>query len=79
VAKPYHPIFNRKGQALKTSNVNTFHYPVSNEWGTRTVNLSAYKTNVFIKFRITNGNGDLIYLDNIKIGDVRPNAKRRQI
>jgi D-alanyl-D-alanine carboxypeptidase len=68
--KTYHPIFNRRGQALKTSNVITFHYPVSDEWGTRTINLSAYKTNVFIKFRITNGNGDLFYLDNIKVGDV---------
>jgi len=73
--KTYHPIFNRKGQALKTSNVNTFHYPVSNEWGTRSVNLSGYKTNVFIKFRITNGNGDLIYLDNIKVADVSAMCK----
>jgi len=68
--KTYHSVFTKKGQALKTSTTNTFHYPVSNEWGTRTINLSAYKTNVFIKFRITNGNGDLIYLDNIKVADV---------
>jgi D-alanyl-D-alanine carboxypeptidase len=68
--KTYHPVFNKKGQALKTSTTNTFHYPTSNEWGTRTVNLSAYKTNVLIKFRITNGNGDLFYLDNIKVADV---------
>ncbi|HEX5150568.1 MAG TPA: hypothetical protein VFW07_03910 [Parafilimonas sp.] len=57
--KTYRPIFDRKGEELKTSDVNTFHYPVSDEWGTRTVNLPAYKTSVFIKFRITNGGGDL--------------------
>jgi CubicO group peptidase (beta-lactamase class C family) len=68
--KTYHSVFNRKGEALKTSNANTFHYPLANEWGTRTINLSAYKTNVFIKFRITNGNGNLFYLDNIKVADV---------
>jgi CubicO group peptidase (beta-lactamase class C family) len=68
--KTYHSVFNKKGQALKTVNANTYYYPQPNDWGTRTVNLSAYKTNVLIKFRITNGNGNLIYLDNIKIADV---------
>jgi len=68
--KTYHPVFDRKGQELKTSNAYTFHYPVSDEWGTRTINLSSYKTNVLIKFRITNGNGNLIFLDNIKVSDV---------
>jgi hypothetical protein len=68
--KTYHPVFNRKGQALKTSNTNTLYYPKSNEWGSRTINLSAYQTNVLIKFRITSGFGNLIYLDNIKVGNV---------
>jgi CubicO group peptidase (beta-lactamase class C family) len=68
--KTYHPLMTKKGQALKTSNTNTFHYPLSNEWGTTTVNLSAYKTNVFIKFRMTNGFGNLFYLDNIKVANV---------
>ena len=68
--KTYHSVLNKKGEALKTSNTNTLHYPTSNEWGTRTINLSAYKTNVFIKFRITSGNGNLIYLDNVKVADV---------
>jgi len=68
--KTYHPVLDKKGQELKTSNSTTFHYPVSSEWGTRTINLSAYKTDVLIKFRITNGSGNLFYLDNIKVADV---------
>jgi hypothetical protein len=68
--KTYHPVFNKRGQVLKTTTDNTFHYPKSNDWGTRTINLSAYKTNVLIKFRATNGGGNLLYLDNIKVADV---------
>ncbi len=68
--KTYHSVFNKSGDALKTSNATTFHYPVADEWGTRTINLSAYKTNVLIKFRMTDGNGDLFYLDNIKVANV---------
>jgi D-alanyl-D-alanine carboxypeptidase len=68
--KTYHSVFSKKGQALKTTTDNTFHYPKSDDWGTRTINLSAYKTNVLIKFRATNGTGNLLYLDNIKVADV---------
>jgi CubicO group peptidase (beta-lactamase class C family) len=68
--KTYHQVFNKKGQALKTTTDNIYHYPKSNEWGTRTVNLSAYKTNVLIKVRATSGQGNLLFLDNIKVADV---------
>jgi hypothetical protein len=68
--KTYHSVFTKKGQALKTTTDNTFHYPKNNDWGTRTINLSAYKTNVLIKFKATNGHGNLLYLDNIKVADV---------
>jgi len=68
--KTYHQVFNKKGQALKTTTDNIYHYPKSNEWGTRTVNLSAYKTNVLIKIRATSGQGNLLFLDNIKVAEV---------
>ncbi|HEU5167763.1 MAG TPA: serine hydrolase [Chitinophagaceae bacterium] len=66
----YQSVFTRKGQALKIANANTFHYPKSNDWGTRTIDLSTYKTNVLIKFRMNSGGGNLFYLDNIKVADV---------
>jgi hypothetical protein len=66
----YHSVFDRKGQALKITNDITFHYPKSNDWGTRTIDLSTYKTNVLIKFRMTSAGGNLFYLDNIKVADV---------
>jgi len=68
--KTYHQVFNKKGQALKTTTDNIYHYPKSNEWGTRTVNLSAYKTNVLVKIRATSGQGNLLFLDNIKVAEV---------
>ena len=75
----YHSVFNKSGQSLKTTTrgyieggyENGF-YPGDNEWGQRTINLSAFKNNnnVLIKFRATNANGDNLYLDNVKVANV---------
>jgi hypothetical protein len=66
----YNNVFNRNGQSLKTSNITEVFFPKQDEWGLRTVNLSAYKDEVLIKFTAKSDNGNNLYIDNVSIADV---------
>jgi hypothetical protein len=66
----YNNLLNRTGQALKTSTTNDLFFPKQNEWGLRTINLSAYKGEVLIKFTAKSDNGNNLYIDNVILSDV---------
>lgn len=64
-------LYNKAGTALATAGASTsaFTPSLASQWRTETVNLNAYdnQADVLLAFKLTNGYGNNVYVDNINI------------
>jgi hypothetical protein len=68
-------VFSKAGQTLATSAAVTslFLAPIAQDWLTETIQLTGFaSSNVLVKFRATNDNGNNLYIDNINLSQPNP-------
>ncbi len=66
-------VYMKQGNSFATAPANYNNWlPLSTEWKTENVNLSAFagQSNVLVKFTITNDRGNCLYLDNVNIANL---------
>ena len=69
--KNWSPRYSKSGSQLATVSLQTNNFvPTASQWRTETVNLPMYAnaTNLRIKFELTSGGGNNIYIDDINMG-----------
>ncbi|MBA2613153.1 MAG: T9SS type A sorting domain-containing protein [Bacteroidetes bacterium] len=70
-------VYSKAGQVLATSAAITapFIAPLAQDWLTETIALTGFATsNVIVKFRATNDNGNNLYLDNVNLSQANPSG-----
>lgn len=68
-------VYSKAGQTLATSPANpgVFYALQASDWRKETINLTAYaKNTVLVKFRVTNDNGNNMYIDNVNVSQPNP-------
>jgi hypothetical protein len=65
-------VYDKAGSTLATAAPQTSEYfPAANEWRTEIIDLSGFSVpQALIRFRAVNGNGNLLWLDNVNISNI---------